>query len=47
MLGTVKVGLECVSVMHSLDGTVQQTVISKHLHCGTNSTREVIDVYKK
>jgi len=38
LLETVKVGLECVGVMHNFDGTVQQAVISKHPNCGTNST---------
>ena len=46
-LETVKVGLECVGVMHCFDDTIQQAVISKHPNCGTNSTGEVIDVNKK
>ena len=46
-LETVKITLECVGVMHGFDGMVQQAVISKHPNCGTNSTREIIDVNKK
>ena len=46
-LQLVKVRLEYVGVLHSLDWVVQQAVVSKQSHCWTNSAWEVINIDQK